>query len=208
MIKNNKVINRILLPKILGFCVIVATSLGVGTTIIQDTKNHPNKQMNMQDQSLLVLMAVVIMCFGGLLFSEYKQGESFSKLVTRKYLRQIFATQPELKIFNQVLSNPQALQNVTQVIFNSLRPYEQKRIAKIISEMHKEIRICEESDANEQEEMQICKLILHNTRTDIVKILAEHASLHPEFMHDIQIALAKNDMIYIASKNQIQQHTR
>ena len=53
------------------------------------------------------------------------------------------------------------------------------------------------------------KKLLNNVRDEIVSVLQEHASVHPEFMRDIYSAMVSADnTIYIMSKINLQQHTK
>lgn len=207
MIKNNKVINKILLPKVLSF-ILLASIIPTATVYVTEEnttiKNHPEIP-DILLKGLSVLLAVFL-CAD--LYSDYKKGEKFSMLIASKYLKQELKKHPELKIFENVLDNQQALQNISALIFNSLRPSERKIIAKIVRVAYNNLRNHKKYDSAEQNIIKISKKLISETCNQIVSILKEHESIHPEFIRDIYSAMAHADMVYIMPQKTIQQHTK
>ena len=208
MIKNNKVINSILLPKVLFLGALIAFTSGASICLVQQKKTTTTGHIAKQDACLMGLVALLIIFSFMDIYSDYKKDDAFLKLVARKYLKTELKNYPELKIFEKVLDNPQAMQNVSAMVFNSLRPSERKYVAQIITEMRKNLKNHKKYDLDTANFSKDTKILISSARNQIIPIIQGHASAHPEFVSDIYSAMACADMIYIMSKNSIEQHTK
>lgn len=208
MIKNNKVINSVLLPKVLLPIVLIALTTSVGVYVAQEkisTAVHTKKP----GAWLTGIVAALIVCICMDVYSDYKKSEKFASLIARKYLKNEIKKQPELKQFQKILNDPKAMQNISSLIFNSLRPSERKCVAQIILDMRQKLKNDRKYNLNYTESLINIKKLLNNARDEIVSVLQEHASVHPEFMRDIYSAMVSADnTIYIMSKINLQQHTK
>lgn len=207
MIKNNKVINKILLPKVLLFCsILVFSSATCVYTIKGDVKQ--NCQLSKSDYGLMFMISLlaIVCCMD--VYLDYKKFEKTAISVARNYLKQEQKSNPDLKMFEKVLYNKQAMQNMSTLIFNSLRPSEKKRVVQISWNILHYLKDLQKYDTTTFESLKTTKKLLDDINNQIVPIIQEHASVHPEFVREIFSAMASADMIYIMSKNPIQQHTK
>lgn len=207
MIKNNKVINKVLLPKVLSFCFLVACS-SAATVYISQEKVQQDTRGIRGDHLLTGLIALLAIVFCIDVYSDYKKGEKIAMSITRKFLKQEMENNPDLKLFDQVLYNQQAMQNLSALVFNSLRPSEKKRVVQIVMHMLHSLKNHKKYDTDNSEPLKIAREIFNDARNQIIPVIQDHASVHPEFISNIYSAMAHADMIYIMPKNLIQQHTK
>jgi len=207
MMKNNKVLNAVMLPKVLSLAVLISLVAGASVYISQEktpeTAHTPNKNI-----CLLGLVALLVICASADIYSDYKRNENFSSLVVRKYLKKELKKHPELKLFEKNLDNPQVMQNISALVFNSLRSSEKKRVMQVILEMRQNLRDSEKYGTEDTEPLKTTKALFNDARNKIITIMQEHASVHPEFITDIYSAMARTDMIYMMQKNSNKQITR
>jgi len=197
----------VLLPKVLSLAVIISLVSGASIYIAQE-EVFGNTHISKHNMCLLGLVALLVICASADVYSDYKKNENFSSLVTRKYLRKELENKPELKQFEENLDNPQAMQDVSSLVFNSLRPSERKRVTQIILEVQKKLRDHGKYGIEDTESLKTTKVLLSDARNKIITILQEHASTHPEFIGDIYSAMAGAYMTYIMTNNSIKQNTK
>ena len=197
----------VLLPKVLSLAVIISLVSGASIYVAQE-EVFGNTHISKHNMCLLGLVALLVICASADVYSDYKKNENFSSLVTRKYLRKELETKPELKQFEENLDNPQAMKDVSSLVFNSLRPSERKRVTQIILEVQKKLRDHGKYGIEDTESLKTTKALLSDARNKIITILQEHASTHPEFIGDIYSAMAGAYMTYIMTNNSIKQNTK
>ena len=207
MIKNNKVTNSVLLPKVLALTVLVSLISGASVFVTKGKLSNDTHIIG-KNIGLFGLIALLVICVAADLHSDFKKNEKFLSLVARKYLKKELEEHPELKQFEKNLDNPQAIQDVSTLIFNSLRPSERKLVTQIILEANQNLRDHRKYGTEDAESSKIYKVFLNDARNKIITVLKEHASVHPEFISDIHAIMAKSDMIYMVQKNSIKQSTR
>jgi hypothetical protein len=105
---------------------------------------------------------------------------------------------PEIKEFESVLNNKKALKSVATMISNSLRPSEQERVLYISNEL---LRKTQNTAITRQEKVMLTK----NAYSEIIKIIKEHAAVHPDFINEIYVAMARAETTFVIPT---QQHTR
>lgn len=202
MSKTNKIISKALLPKLVF---TLALSIGVpGTCVyVANQKIKNAERIGNRDKLLMGLTAFILfgLCF--CTYSKYKEAEKFSTVVARKYLKEVAKDMPEMKIFDRVLTNPKAMQNVANFVFNSLRPSEQKMVKDIVSKATTDVQKYETCYLEDEEISAISRKIFSKVREDVIKVIQGHAALHPEFVPSVYKAMAHADMTYI-----VQQRTR
>lgn len=207
MIKKNKVINNILLPKVLALTIIISLASGAGIYMTQEksTKSTNTTNTNMY---LLGIIALFIITAGKDVCSDYKRSTKFLSAVARKYIKQEQEKRPDLKQFEKVLSNQQAMQNVSASVFNNLRPSERKRVAQIILEASQNLRNYKKYGTEDVSSLKVVRTVLNDACNSIITILEEHASVHPEFIDNIYSVMANADMVYMMKNNSIKQNIR
>ncbi len=207
MIKSNKVINAVLLPKVLSLAVLISFVTTAGIYVTQENKPE-TADISVKNVCLLGLVALLIICIGADVYSDYKKHENFSSLVVRKYLKKELGKHPELKQFEKNLVNPKAMQDVSTLVFNSLRPSERKLVAQIILDVRQDLRNNRKYGAEDIDSLKTSKVFICAARNKIVEVLKEHTAIHPEFISDIYSVMARADMIYMVQKNSIKQNTK
>ena len=196
----------VLLPKVLSLAVIISLVSGASIYVAQK-EIFGNTHISKHNMCLLGLVALLVICASADVYSDYKKNENFSSLVTRKYLRKELENKPELKQFEENLDNPQAMKDVSSLVFNSLRPSERKLVTQIVLEVQKKLRDHGKYGIEDTESLKTTKVLLSDARNKIITILQEHASAHPEFIGDIYSAMAGAYMTYIMTNNSIKQNT-
>ncbi len=189
--KANKILLKHLLPTFLTAGTVITAMTGVifyaGAQEIKD-----NKEVRAQD----VFMTAVV--FGGLallilpLIDSYKSSNKFASKTARKYIKQIMQEHPELKDFDSVLTNQQALKSITTMISNSLRPEEQKRVLNIITRVQQYV----------YRSTPDAVIAMQAAQKEIIQILQEHAAVHPNFVTEIYAAMAYADTTYVIPARQ------
>ena len=193
MQKRNKIISKRLLPAtvIAGIAIPFLFAVLFNTTF-NETKDAP-KEDKALSFSLSVLFAIFGACFLAIPIADaYSSDYEFASHVAREYLKKEIQEHPELKTFEKVLHNPRALRSVATMISNHLRPSEQKLVMKAIDEM------ISTKTRTTAEKIAITK----QAHAKIVKIIQEHASVYPEFIDEVLVAMAHADTIYVMPAQQ------
>lgn len=207
MLKTNKIITKSLLPGLL-----LATSFSVATvgTCVFAAKQSAqiNGRNTNHDYRLMTIIALVLFCIIFNTCNKYKKAEKFSMLVAKRYIKNASKDFPDLKDFDEVLTNTNAMRNIATIISNQLRSSEQKLIRDIVSDAMEKWEKQEKTDGITNSRLYfISKKICAKACADITQVLKEHASVHPEFLPNIYKTMAYADTTYVV-QNPIQQHTR
>lgn len=208
MVKNNKVINKVLLPKALALVILITFASGAGFYVTQDP-SKPNTSIVKPDMLLIGLVALLVIFACMDVYSDYKKGEKIASLITRRYLKNEMENYPELKQFEKVIYDSKAIKNISALIFNSLRPSERKVVAQIVLDAYRDLKEQKHLDPDERVSLKDMQNFLKDTRDKVIPIIKGHAMAHPEFIDNIYSAMASaNNTIYIMSKNSIQQNIK
>ena len=195
MLKINKIAIKAILPELVLTFALSAVTLGAGVYTANKTVKTTG-QITTHDKWLLTLMAFMLFYIYLDTYCRYRKVKNFSAHVARKYLRKSMKDMPEMKIFGNLLDNPKAMKNIATLIFNSLRPSEQKLVKNIVSDTLAGIKKYEKCYLEDEQLEFICKKLFVKASGDITKIIQEHASVHPEFIQNIYKSMAHTDMIY------------
>ncbi len=191
---TNKIINKRLLPKTLITGILTLVLLAPAT---YGAVNEIKQQQANTIGLLVGAMAIFIIL--ALLYTQrieaYENHYKAASRIARKYLKQQAQTRPELKQFEAVLNNPRALKAVATMISNSMTESETKQISHIIFELSQYYYKTKKDTF----------VALKDAEDEIIKIVNEHASVHPEFIQEVMIAMARADSTYVVPT---QQHTR
>jgi len=206
MFQINKIAGKNILPQLLLAIALSGTTIGAGVYTAKQNMETADS-LAKHDKWLIVLMAAILVCLYIDAYLQYRKLEKLSATVARKYLKQSVKDRPEMKDFDKVLDNPQAMKDIAILISNSLRPSERKLVDDIISKALAKLHKYERFDIEDAQLLIVSKKIFAKACADIIKIIKEHSSVHPEFIHDVYSALVYSDMIYIV-QNPANQHTR
>ena len=207
MLKTNKIITKSLLPGLL-----LATSFSVATvgTCVFAAKQSAqiNGRNTNHDYRLMTIIALILFCIIFNTCNKYKKAEKFSMLVAKRYIKNASKDFPDLKDFDEVLTNTNAMKNIATIISNQLHSSEQKLIRDIVSDATIKWKKYEKNKTLTKSQLFfISKKICAKACADIAQVLNRHASVHPEFLSNIYKFMAYADTTYVV-QNPIQQHTR
>ncbi len=188
---TNKVLAKHLLPSFLtGGIVITSIFTTLIVTGVQEMKDK--KEVRLQDIFMSVIILGAISFLFCPLIDSYKGSNMFTSNTARKYLKRCIKEHPELKDFESVFKNPQALKSVATMISNSLRPEEQKRILGAIAKI-------QQYTYRSNEEKVVAMLA---AQRQIIQILQEHAATDPQFINEIYAQMAYADTTYVMPAQQ------
>ena len=196
MIRTNKIINKLFFPRILLTVILSVAMLGLGVNAISNTVRNTNA-VTSQDRRLLVFIVLILFVSGFNTCNEYKKSEKFAALVASKYVKASMKNMPEMKIFQEALQNPKAMKTIANFIFNSLTNSEQRMVKDVVSKTLANINYCDTSYLTDEKISVINEKLLTKAYADILKVIQEHASVHPEFLPEIYKLMAYTDMTYI-----------
>ena len=196
MQKRNKIISKRLLPGTLIVCLAVPAMFASFGYLAHDEIKNSSAKNNVELIVLSTLMAAACACMLLLpVIEEYKNDYAFASHAAREYLKKEMQEHPELKTFEKVLRNPRAIRSVATMISNSLHKSEQKLVLDAIEEMNM-------AETHTKEEKIA---VIEQAHAKIVKIIQEHASVHPEFADEVLATMAYADTTYVIPT---QQHVR
>ena len=198
MNKTNKIILKHLLPGAIIVTVSASAMLGLfGYAATTDEVHYSAQNKNAVPVNVLIVLLGLcfILC---ILADSYNTDTKFASQVARKFLKQTIQEHPEIKELESVLNNQKALKTVTTMISNSLRPSEQERILYIANEL---LRKTQNTDITGQEKVMLTK----KAYSEIIKIIKEHAAVHPDFINEIYATMARAETTFVMPT---QQHTR
>ena len=174
--KRNKVISKILMPGIITTSVGMVLALSCIYALNKNAASQ-KKEHDMQSKVVFVANTVVIGLIAYLyvtsLLSMRKFANKFVNETIKKYINKEISKKPEYKQFESLLQNAAALNHISIIISNELRKSEQIRIAAIA----------------QQFEFAHTEKQIENMFNNIIRIIDEHASIHPEFTDKIYSAL-------------------
>ena len=188
MEKMNNMILKHFLPAIIA---IVITTTGasylIGYKFSKDIKEKQAIERTTAWSPVLVLYALSLIIIP--LVGSYKKTKKFAAHAAREYIVDTMKDYPDLKKFQQVLCNRKAMNHLATIISNNLRPSEQKIISDAVFNMKMQLPLPKDQEI----------ALVRKTLNEVVKVIGEHASVHPEFIDKVYMEMARADMIYIFS---------
>ena len=112
--------------------------------------------------------------------------KDIASTVVHKYLRKEMNEHPELAQYKHILLNPQALEDLATFVSNSLHPSDQKQIIDIVKK-------CE---CGLYKTLLDYNKTLCATRDEVIKVINNHAAMHPEFAAQLLTMVARADINY------------
>ena len=192
---RNKIISKRSLPGVvlIGTCAIISACLFTHTV----KEEIMSKYDNWQDKALSISTLAFVVVLGTILLScpiveSYKNDYKFASHSAREFLKQAMKDNPEIKDFANIFNNPKALRSVATMISNSLLPSEEKRVLTAIAEMQQYVY------RTKAEEVAAAK----QAHAKIVKVIQEHAAIHPDFINEVYAAMAYADNTYVVPAQQ------
>ena len=175
---------------ILSLLLLCGSVLGVGTAgIVEFSNKGASQEAQYRGHFLETTIAVLLVAFIAIVMVETgKKIDNTSARTALKYLKQLFGKKPELKQFENVLSDQKSLEEIAAYIFNNLRPSEQQDIHKMIEGSHLLSSLLKtESLSGTEKTKQI--MAVENLKNGIIKKIEDHMSSHPEFATGLESLL-------------------
>ena len=188
--QRNKIVSKKVRPRVLALSAAVVVMLicvavfNKKATLLE--QKHPATEKPVRVLNIVVasFIAYFITCS---LIPLYRNANKFASKTARKYLAKLMEQNPELKQYESVLQNTDAMKRIATKISNELRNSEQKRILELVNKIN--------LDSTEEQIEKIHK--------EIAKVIEEHSTIHPEFLEHVYGALVNADyMMYVKQKQQ------
>ena len=175
---------------VLSLLLLGSTILGIGVAgVVEFSNKGASQEAQYRGHFVETTIAVLLVAFIAVVM--FETGKKIDRTAARtalKYLKQLFGKKPELKQFENVLSDQKSLEEIATYIFNNLRPSEQQDIHKMIEDSHLLSSLLKtESLSGTEKTKQI--MDIENLKNDIIKKIEDHATVHPEFMSGLESLL-------------------
>lgn len=205
--QSNKILNTFVLQKTMPALIAVVFFCGAPLSYQVACDIKSEKHISHGNIALLSLTSVIMIIWAIWGVAVYNNGKKFSDRITSEYIKQFMTKHPDLKIFEKVLYNEKAMNDVAKFLANSLRESEQKQVLNIAHNLQRKLRVYEKYDLHDVAIRNITTKQISVAQKQILKIINNHVALHPEFTGNLYSVIAHADMIYVP-QNTIQQHTR
>ncbi len=188
--QRNKIVSKKVRPQVITLSVAVIVMLIC--VAVLNTKSELLEQKHPATEKPVRVLNIVVASFIAYfitcsLVPLYRNANKFASKTASKYLAKLMEQNPELKQYESVLQNTDAMKRIATKISNELRDSEQKRILELVDKI--------ELDSTEE---QIDKI-----HDEIAKVIEEHSTVHPEFLNNVYGYLANADyMMYVKQKQQ------
>jgi len=179
MTQRNKIVLKRLIPFTVSIGTMAAALLSVAVWINKNPESfkqtHPTEQNPVLVFNISCIGLIVCLVLGSI--PVYKRANDFAAVSVQNYLKKLIAKNPELAKYKSVLQNRESLQNIAAMISNELHDDEQKRILNAVKKINLD-----------SSEMEIMK-----THNEIAGIINEYATVHPEFLERVHVAITSAD---------------
>lgn len=186
--KPNKIIIKTLKPQLItlsAFTILGFTCAGLLNQRAADLEQEYKIKKESVSNFSGILAGFIAFAFICLMWFSYKNVQDFTSENAQKYIKKQMSKNPEFEQFKPILSNPHALRNFATFISNELQDFERKRIVNLIYGI-------ELASTDEQ---------IENVHNEVIKVIKEHASIHPEFAERVYSELVhENYMMYVKQK--------
>ena len=175
---------------VLSLLLLGSTILGIGVAgVVEFSNKGASQEAQYRGHFVETTIAVLLVAFIAVVMVETgKKIDNTSARTALKYLKQLFGKKPELKQFENVLSDQKSLEEIAAYIFNNLRPSEQQDIHKMIEDSHLLGSLLKlESLSGAEKTKQI--MDIENLKNAIIEKIENHATVHPEFMPGLESLL-------------------
>lgn len=180
---------------VLSLLILAGTAFGTGACgFIEFANKDATEDVKLRGHIVEGGFVIGIIAFIAIFMHEVnKKLNTAATNTALKYLKQLFISQPELKDFESVLSNPKALDKVAAYTFNNLRPSEQQQIHNMLEEnclvahmINKNLKTLT-AQSKTTDTKQIMEI--ENLKDRIIEIIKDHAKIHPEFKAGLETLL-------------------
>lgn len=175
---------------VLSLLLLCGTAFGAGATgFIEYANKGTSQDAQLRGHIVEGFIILATICLVAIFMADAsKKLDKNASRTALKYLKQLFSKNPELKKFENVLSDQKSLEEVAAYIFNNLRPSEQQDICKMIEDSHLLSSLLKlESLTGTEKTKQI--MVIENLKNGIIKKIEDHMSSHPEFATGLESLL-------------------
>lgn len=204
--QSNKILNTFVLQKTMPALIAVVFLFGAPLSY-EAAHDIKSEKVSPSNIALLAIASVTMIIWAIWGVAVYNNSKKFSDRIISKYIKQFMTKHPDLKIFDKVLYNKKAMNDVAKFLVNSMRESEQKQVLNIVHNLQRKLRVYEKYDLHDAAIHSITTKRISIAQKQILKIINNHVALHPEFAGNLYSVIAHADMIYVP-QNTIQQHTR
>lgn len=187
--QTNKMILKHFLPAIIALAILFSGAFSfIGYKIHRDSKTPNGVNLRTALSPIVVLYALILMIIP--LISTYRKTKKFAAHATREYITIAMKTYPELKQFQQVLTDKKSLNYLATIISNELneRPSERKLISDTIFKMNLQLPLPKEKEV----------ALIRKTLNEVIEVIQGHEMVDQErFISKIYMEMARADMMYI-----------
>lgn len=187
--QTNKMILKHFLPAIIALAIMFAGAFSfIGYKIHRDSKTPNGVNLRTALSPIVVLYALILMIIP--LISTYRKTKKFAAHAAREYITIAMKTYPELKQFQQVLTDKKSLNYLATIISNELneRPSERKLISDTIFKMNLQLPLPKEKEV----------ALIRKTLNEVIEVIQGHEMVDQErFITKIYMEMARADMMYI-----------
>jgi len=190
---KNKILQRYLLPKFAIFSVYAVVGILLIFTVPSGNEQNSTTMTQTKKSAFsanalnITLAAIIKIAFAYCALYSKKSADTFAMEATKTYIKQTVTEYPELKKFEKILSNPQAMKNLTNFVSNNLDKSEQTAILDIV-----------ETLSGNPNKRQLVKAF-----TGINNIIDEHIQNNPEFVADLYTTMKNSYNTYCLSAKQL-----
>ena len=133
-------------------------------------------------------ISAVSLMFLWIMLDNNKRANKFALHATQNYIKSVIENDSELKPYESVILNKDAMQQIATTISNHLRPSEQQDVLDVIESLAKQEKITSKD--------------LDIAYKNIRQIIEDHIHVHPEFMPIIISQLGNADYLAYVKKQQ------
>lgn len=173
-----------MLPRVIvigTYVTLVTSAVASAVVLVEKYKNNETCKETTAKVPYIMGFGLIIAVVLWYIIDTNKNMNKFAKNAAENYIKSALVSHKELGDFNEILSNPRAMQYIATFIANNLRESEQKQIVSIISKT----------------EQAVAPLNMDQAYQQINKIIEEHILLHPEFIPSLYSEMAYANHNYI-----------
>ncbi len=197
--KNQIIRKKWFLPKALTVLLggpWLACVVYIGITRGPEALENPSKKaivsFSITTAMMIGVIAIVIWCA----VERYKDDYVFASRLVRNFIKQAMKDHPELKSFEKVLDNPQAMRSIATMVSNAIEPSVQLEIVEIL-------RIWDENSQNKYFTHADDLALVKKSCKNLSKIMEKYIKRNPRFVQDIYAAMANANNTYVLSAKEI-----
>ena len=168
----------------------------IGITRGPEALENPSKKaivsFSITTAMMIGVIAIVIWCA----VERYEYDYVFASRLVRNFIKQVMKDHPELKSFEKVLDNPQAMRNIATMVSNAIEPSVQSEIVEIL-------RVWDESSQNKYFTHADDLAMTKKSCKKLSKIMEKYIKRTPRFIQDIYAAMSHAHNTYVLSAKEI-----